>query len=111
MPGPCNLVIWHPVIVEATYGVSQHEPRAEREQRFLARLRQVVGRGGRVLLPVVALGRAQVLPRNKSRQKLFLYSPHQYQGFKNAHTACAAQGALPGPPAFHYFEETLTHPP
>lgn len=49
------------VIVEATYGVSQHEPRQEREQRFLARLRQVVGRGGRVLLPVVALGRAQVL--------------------------------------------------
>ena len=48
------------VIVEATYGVSQHEPRQEREQRFLARLRQVVGRGGRVLLPVVALGRAQV---------------------------------------------------
>ena len=61
MPGPETL--WFgAVIVEATYGVSQHEPRAEREQRFLARLRQVVGRGGRVLLPVVALGRAQVPP-------------------------------------------------
>ncbi|KAK9822187.1 hypothetical protein WJX81_008406 [Elliptochloris bilobata] len=51
----------HIVIVEATYGVSQHEPRQEREQRFVDRLRQVVGRGGRVLLPVVALGRAQEL--------------------------------------------------
>jgi len=48
------------VIVEATYGVSQHEPRQEREQRFVDRLRQVVSRGGRALLPVVALGRAQV---------------------------------------------------
>ena len=47
--------------MEATYGVSRHLPREEREQRFTARIRQVIMRGGHVLLPVVALGRAQVL--------------------------------------------------
>lgn len=48
------------VIVEATYGVSKHLPREDREQRFLKKVRQALSRGGRVLLPVVALGRAQV---------------------------------------------------
>jgi len=49
------------VIVEATYGVSKHLPREDREQRFLKKVREALARGGRVLLPVVALGRAQVL--------------------------------------------------
>ena len=48
------------VIVEATYGVSSHQPREEREELFCARVRDIVQRGGRVLLPCVALGRAQV---------------------------------------------------
>uniref|UniRef100_A0A1D1ZMB8 Cleavage and polyadenylation specificity factor subunit 3 n=1 Tax=Auxenochlorella protothecoides TaxID=3075 RepID=A0A1D1ZMB8_AUXPR len=51
----------HIVIVESTYGVSRHLPRAERESRFLQRIHTAVARGGRVLLPVVALGRAQEL--------------------------------------------------
>lgn len=50
----------HIVIVESTYGVSRHLPREEREQRFVERIHTAVARGGRVLLPVVALGRAQV---------------------------------------------------
>ncbi len=50
------------VIVEATYGVSRHLPREGREQRFVNMIRSVVQRGGRCLLPVVALGRAQVPP-------------------------------------------------
>jgi cleavage and polyadenylation specificity factor subunit 3 len=50
----------HIVIVESTYGVANHLPREDRERRFLQRVRQTVTRGGRVLLPVVALGRAQV---------------------------------------------------
>lgn len=50
------------MIVEATYGVSRHLPRAEREERFVSKIRQIVTRGGRCLLPVVALGRAQVHP-------------------------------------------------
>lgn len=49
------------MIVEATYGVSKHLPREDREQRFLKKVREALARGGRVLLPVVALGRAQVL--------------------------------------------------
>ena len=48
------------VIVEATYGVSKHLPREDREQRFLKKVRQALARGGRVLLPGVALGRAHV---------------------------------------------------
>lgn len=51
----------HVLIVEATYGVSRHVPRHEREARFLAKVREILARGGRVLLPVVALGRAQEL--------------------------------------------------
>lgn len=43
------------------YGVSRHLPREEREQRFVERIHTAVARGGRVLLPVVALGRAQEL--------------------------------------------------
>jgi len=49
------------VIVESTYGVASHSAREEREQRFVEMVRTVVERGGRVLLPVVALGRAQEL--------------------------------------------------
>jgi cleavage and polyadenylation specificity factor subunit 3 len=51
----------HIVIVESTYGVSRHLPRDERERRFVERVHTAVARGGRVLLPVVALGRAQEL--------------------------------------------------
>lgn len=51
----------HIVIVESTYGVSRHLPREERERRFLDKIHRTVAAGGRVLLPVVALGRAQEL--------------------------------------------------
>lgn len=51
----------HIIIVESTYGVSRHLPRDERERRFTERVHTGVARGGRVLLPVVALGRAQEL--------------------------------------------------
>ena len=51
----------HIVVVESTYGVSRHLPREEREARFVERIHTAVARGGRVLLPVVALGRAQEL--------------------------------------------------
>ena len=59
----CHNLSWsilHAVIVESTYGVSKHLPRDQREQRFVEKVRGVLTRGGRVLLPVVALGRAQV---------------------------------------------------
>ena len=51
----------HVVIVESTYGVASHRPREERENRFLQTVRDIIEPGGRCLLPVVALGRAQEL--------------------------------------------------
>jgi hypothetical protein len=52
--------LYHAVIVEATYGVNRHEERTQREKRLVETVRGIVSRGGRVLMPVVALGRAQV---------------------------------------------------
>lgn len=49
------------LVVESTYGVQIHEPRAEREKRFTEFVSGVVRRGGRCLIPVFALGRAQEL--------------------------------------------------
>ena len=57
----CHLFVDIAVIVESTYGVSKHLPRDQREQRFVEKVRGILTRGGRVLLPVVALGRAQVI--------------------------------------------------
>ena len=51
----------HVVIVESTYGVSPHSPREERENSIYGKGAIRSCRGGRVLLPVVALGRAQEL--------------------------------------------------
>lgn len=51
----------HVVIVESTYGVSPHTPKEEREARFTDKIHSILSRGGKVLLPVVALGRAQEL--------------------------------------------------
>ena len=48
------------LIVESTYGVQVHASRAEREARFTGTIERVVSRGGRCLIPVFALGRAQV---------------------------------------------------
>lgn len=49
------------LIVESTYGVQVHASRAEREARFTGTVERVVSRGGRCLIPVFALGRAQEL--------------------------------------------------
>jgi cleavage and polyadenylation specificity factor subunit 3 len=51
----------HVLIVESTYGVATHSPKEERERRFTERVVSTLKRGGRVLLPIVALGRAQEL--------------------------------------------------
>ncbi|KAI5073207.1 hypothetical protein GOP47_0011220 [Adiantum capillus-veneris] len=48
-------------IVESTYGVQVHQPRAVREKRFTDIVHQTVAQGGRVLIPAFALGRAQEL--------------------------------------------------
>lgn len=49
------------LICEATYGVQMHQPRLERERRFTGLVHDIVRRGGRCLIPVFALGRAQEL--------------------------------------------------
>lgn len=60
-PAPARACARLPAVVcEATYGVSRHLPREQREAHFLQRVTDTLRGGGRVLLPVVALGRAQV---------------------------------------------------
>jgi cleavage and polyadenylation specificity factor subunit 3 len=49
------------LMVEATYGVQVHASKKEREARFTGTIERVVTRGGRCLIPVFALGRAQEL--------------------------------------------------
>ncbi|ESO95466.1 hypothetical protein LOTGIDRAFT_188747 [Lottia gigantea] len=49
------------VIIESTYGVHIHEKREDRESRFTGLVHDIVNRGGRCLIPVFALGRAQEL--------------------------------------------------
>ncbi|XP_050352608.1 cleavage and polyadenylation specificity factor 73 [Nymphalis io] len=53
----------HPdvLITESTYGTHIHEKREERESRFTGLVSDIVQRGGRCLIPVFALGRAQEL--------------------------------------------------
>ncbi|RPD78189.1 Metallo-hydrolase/oxidoreductase [Lentinus tigrinus ALCF2SS1-7] len=53
----------HPdvLIVESTYGVQSHEPRDDKEARFTNLVHSIIRRGGHVLLPTFALGRAQEL--------------------------------------------------
>jgi len=49
------------LIVESTYGTHIHEKREDRENRFTSTIHDIVARGGRCLIPVFALGRAQEL--------------------------------------------------
>ena len=49
------------LITEATYGTHLHEKREEREARFTSTIFSTVTKGGRCLIPVFALGRAQEL--------------------------------------------------
>lgn len=49
------------LISESTFGISNAPPRAEREAGLLKAVTGVLNRGGRVLMPVFALGRAQEL--------------------------------------------------
>lgn len=49
------------LITESTYGISSHIPRIEREAALMKSITTILNRGGRALLPVFALGRAQEL--------------------------------------------------
>lgn len=47
------------LVVESTFGTATHESRQHREKKLTQLIHSVVNKGGRVLLPVFALGRAQ----------------------------------------------------
>ncbi|KAI9721606.1 MAG: endoribonuclease ysh1 [Chrysothrix sp. TS-e1954] len=49
------------LITESTYGIATHVPRQERETALMKSITSIINRGGRVLMPVFALGRAQEL--------------------------------------------------
>ncbi|CAG0915986.1 unnamed protein product [Notodromas monacha] len=49
------------LITESTYGTHMHEEREVREARFTHLVQDIVSHGGRCLIPVFALGRAQEL--------------------------------------------------
>ena len=49
------------LIIESTYGTHVHEKREVREARFTQTVHDTISRGGRCLIPVFALGRAQEL--------------------------------------------------
>jgi len=69
------------LIIEATYGVQTLEPVKERERRLTELVDDIVRRGGRCLIPVFALGRAQELllildeywENNRSLQSIPIY--------------------------------------
>lgn len=49
------------LIIESTFGVQSFEKREEKELRFTSQVHDIIRRGGHVLLPTFALGRAQEL--------------------------------------------------
>ncbi|KAM5475353.1 endoribonuclease ysh1 [Microsporum audouinii] len=49
------------MITESTFGISSNPPRLEREAALIKSVTSIINRGGRVLMPVFALGRAQEL--------------------------------------------------
>ncbi|KAI9734195.1 MAG: endoribonuclease ysh1, partial [Claussenomyces sp. TS43310] len=70
------------LITESTYGVASHIPRLEREQALMKSITSILNRGGRVLMPVFALGRAQelllILDEYWSKHKEFQDIPIYY---------------------------------
>ncbi|KAJ9616329.1 endoribonuclease ysh1 [Cladophialophora chaetospira] len=69
------------LITESTFGISNAPPRAEREAGLLKAVSGILNRGGKVLMPVFALGRAQELlliledywQRHSELQKIPIY--------------------------------------
>lgn len=49
------------LITESTFGTATHEPRLEKESRMMKIIHSTILKGGRILMPVFALGRAQEL--------------------------------------------------
>ena len=76
------------LVVESTYGIAEHEKREDREARFLGWVDRIVKRGGRCLVPVFALGRAQAMPLPPPYHPPSLRAPHSLSAdpIPKAHT-------------------------
>ncbi|PVH18032.1 uncharacterized protein CXQ87_000943 [Candidozyma duobushaemuli] len=69
------------LITESTFGTATHEPRLEKESRLMKLIHSTILKGGRILMPVFALGRAQELllileeywSQNKDIQNINIY--------------------------------------
>ncbi|EGV64631.1 Metallo-hydrolase/oxidoreductase [Yamadazyma tenuis ATCC 10573] len=69
------------LITESTFGTATHEPRMEKENRMTRIIHSTLSKGGRVLMPVFALGTAQELllileeywSQNKDLQNIDVY--------------------------------------
>ena len=57
--GPARPLDCTNLFIEGTYGGRTHPSRKETEQRFLAKIEEVIDRGGTVLIPCFAVGRTQ----------------------------------------------------
>jgi cleavage and polyadenylation specificity factor subunit 3 len=72
------------LIVESTYGVQKHDSRETRESTFTKYVTEIVQRGGKCLMPVFALGRAQelllILNEHWAKHPELNYIPIYYQG-------------------------------
>lgn len=58
------------LITEATYGDRDHPPRQQTEKEFLKEIGETIARGGSVLVPVFAVGRAQEIMLLLSKENL-----------------------------------------
>ena len=89
------------LFIEGTYGGRNHPPRKETEAAFLAKIEEVIDRGGTVLIPCFAVGRTQeimLLLRNldyemwvdgmgRSVTRLFLDYPEYIKDVKHLKAA------------------------
>ena len=72
------------LIVESTYGTTYQSEKAQREQNFTKAVTDIVLRGGKCLMPVFALGKAQelllILNEHWSKHSELQNVPIYYQG-------------------------------
>ncbi len=72
------------LIVESTYGITEHSEKEVRENNFTKAVTDIVLRGGKCLMPVFALGKAQelllILNEHWNRHPELSNIPIYYQG-------------------------------
>ena len=89
MPPPQQLAQADVLIVESTYGNRLH-PVNDAEEQLARIVRETVGRGGRVLLPSFAVGRAQALLHSLQKLRAADRIPHDMPIFLDSPMAIQA---------------------